>query len=862
MPGRIMGTPPYMAPEQARGESEDVDERADVFSLGSILCEILTRDPAFTGRSLGEIQGKAARGDLADASVRLGGCGADPALIELARHCLVPERDNRPRDARDVSTRITAYLRGVQERLREAELARIAAETRAEEEEKQRLLADRLAVEERLKRLLADRLAVEERSKRRRGLALVGLVFGMMILAGVVWSWIERGAASRRAAAGTALAETRQLYIAASKALPSDLSSWDAARERAKHAKDLLAGADEPALMAEVMTLSDQVEAGRRAAEVEHKLLADLDAIRGELGVHWDDNRADAEYAAAFRAAGLDPDRADPEEVGSRIAAFRSAVEIASVLDDWIAARRRARGQRDEPSWRSLIAVARKADPDPWRNGLRDQLDGGDITALRRLADDVSTLDRQPTPSLILLSRSLKQRGEPERARGVLGRAWRRDPGDFWVNFDSGMVHWDGSSYGRDWQINEAIRFLSAAVSLRPRGFAPYIAFGVAERDRGQYEQAAAAFRKALALNPDSVKAHNNLGMVLKAQGHLDEAVVQYREAIRLGPDAADPHYNLGLALKAQGHLDEAAAQYREAIRLDPDFADAHKNLGNILVAQGRLDEAIAECRKAIKHKPDDAEAHVNLGNILDEQGHFDEAAAAYREAIKHKPDDAAAHGRLGLALFQSGYRAAARDEVRRGHELGSKRPDWRFPSAEWVREAEQALETRLMAVARQQDQPKDNAERLVLADMAYDRGLFSTSARLYDEALTAEPKLVEDRRTEHQYNAARAASLAGSGKGKDEPPPDHEAKAKLRKKAMNWLKAELMVLANALEVDQGKDRPQVAQTLRRWTVTSDLAGIRDAAELEKLPEPERKEWQTLWSDVEGLLKKAGGSSP
>ena len=107
-----MGTPAYMAPEQARGEIDRVDERADVFALGSILCEILTGRPAFTGRSSGEIQRKAARGELADAFARLDACGADAELLALARACLAAEREDRPRDAGGVAARLSVVPGG------------------------------------------------------------------------------------------------------------------------------------------------------------------------------------------------------------------------------------------------------------------------------------------------------------------------------------------------------------------------------------------------------------------------------------------------------------------------------------------------------------------------------------------------------------------------------------------------------------------------------------------------------------------------------------------------------------------------------------------------------------------------------
>ncbi len=107
--GSVMGTPSYMAPEQARGEVDRLDERCDVFALGSVLCEILTGEPAFIGRSSGEIQRKASRGELKDALDRLEASGSDAELIALAKECLAPELEDRPRHAGEVAGRINAY---------------------------------------------------------------------------------------------------------------------------------------------------------------------------------------------------------------------------------------------------------------------------------------------------------------------------------------------------------------------------------------------------------------------------------------------------------------------------------------------------------------------------------------------------------------------------------------------------------------------------------------------------------------------------------------------------------------------------------------------------------------------------------
>ncbi len=415
---------------------------------------------------------------------------------------------------------------------------------------------------------------------------------------------------------------------------------------------------------------------------------------------------------------------------------------------------------------------------------------------------------------------------------------------------------------------------------------------------RGRWDEAVAEYRTAIRLQPDDAGAHNNLGNALADQGKLDEAVAAYRTAIRLQPDDAGAHHNLGTALEGQGKVDEAVAEFRTAIRLQPDLAEAHSNLGTALMAQGKVDEAVAEFRTAIRLQPDNAEAHNSLGNALLDQGKVDEAVAdiphrhpaparlrrgplqprqrperpgevpeaidAYREAIRLKPDYAEAHCNLGLILRGQGDYAGSSRCTAGGTSWAPGRPGWRYPSAQWVADAERlaALAARLPALLKGEDRPKDVADRLALAQMCYDTKRHAAAARFWAEALAADPKLGDDRQAGHRYNAACAAALAGAGQGTDDPKPDDAARARLRGQALDWLKAERAAWAKVLDSSDPQARSLVQQTLQHWQADTDLAGVRDAGALAKLPEAERVAWRSLWADVDALLARSRRVGP
>src|SRR5262249_2093210 len=127
-----------------------------------------------------------------------------------------------------------------------------------------------------------------------------------------------------------------------------------------------------------------------------------------------------------------------------RDAAVREA--LVAALDDWAA----CAGKPQRRNW--LLTMARRADPDPWRDRVRDPAVWDDGAALARLAREQAA---DQSPHLLAALAKRLPGGEKER---LLRRAQERHPEDFWLNFDLGKALQEGKKPG------EAVGFYRAAL--------------------------------------------------------------------------------------------------------------------------------------------------------------------------------------------------------------------------------------------------------------------------------------------------------------------------------------------------------------------------------------------------------------
>jgi eukaryotic-like serine/threonine-protein kinase len=881
--GTAIGTPSYMAPEQAQARPLTWGPSVDIYALGAILYELLTGRPPF-------------RAETASETIR-----------QVISQDPVPPSRLNGKVPRDMETICLKCLN------KEPHLRYVSAEALAAD--LNRFLAGEAIAARPVGRLV--RLA--RRARRRpvfSAVTAVATLFSATLLGGLLWLIYDRESVARTA---------KTEWLAVERASKEDLvemaqwlkaSSWPEARAALERATARLGGRGSDELRRLLNQGLRDLELVNRLEEIR------LERARGDREFKF--SRSDEQYRKVILVAGIGQFPDDPEVVAARIRASNIQNALVAALDHWSSV------TYDPPRKNWVLTVARLADPvsTGWRVLARDPAIRTNESTLIDVIKSAPIAD-QSVPLFLALAKQLNP-GSTARLP-LLTRIQRAHPGDIWANLELGDV------LSNENKLNEAIRYYQAAVSIRPRMALGYFKLGTALSVIGRRVDAVDAWRQALDLDPTHILGHQLLALVLTNLDRHDEAIDRLRAAIRSNPDVATLRAILARILETKGRQDEALTQYRQAVALDPKDAGLQHGLRNILMRMGRGDEARIAWQTALEAKPprhDDWYGYAELCLYLGQEDEYRRARqtllatfgrstnpyVAERTArasllLPATPDElrqAIALAERALAVNRSDYQQVypfflfvqGLAEYRQGkfdRAISTMRGDasrvlgpgprlilsmaqhhnGRFAEArktlaeavvahdwsatqvsdqnDWIfhalrREAECMILPGLPRFLANEYQPRDNDERLALLGVCQFKNRTLALARLYADAFATAPELATNVEVGHRHNAARAAALAGNGHGEDAGNLSPEERSRWRRLACAWLDMDFAICTKKFDTGIAGDRALVRRTLTGWLAEPDFAGVRDRDSLSSLPAEERDEWLALWKKVADLL--------
>jgi tetratricopeptide (TPR) repeat protein len=505
--------------------------------------------------------------------------------------------------------------------------------------------------------------------RNRTGLTVAGLVvFFVASLVGL-GGWAVRDRAARQARVAN------QLELALDRAELFQGQGKPAEALAAFNSAELLAAQApaDPARNARLADLKERLDATARDQE----FVAGFEHIRlrveGQVDVRENSFTSMAAYheiRGAFGHYGIEIGVVPPAEAAARIRGRPGPVcrDLVAALYECL--RTGPRGDAQVRQW--LHAVLDGADADPWRQQVRKALADRNPLVLEQLAREAD-VQTQPPSFLLFVAHSLPTSMRPTRLN-LFRRIQGAHPADLWANQALGDDLYENGKPA------EAVRYLTAALALRPDNPGLYLNLGDALKNAGELGAAITAYQRSIALAPRYGAGHFAIAVCLEDEGRLKDAIAGYREALRINENDFDARSRLSLALKADGRHEDAIAEFHriiadcsKVIERDPENALAWSALGNCYFVLGQYDTAVAHCSRAIELNSELWAPRSKRGLAYLNLGQPQKALTDFSRAIDLAPRYAHLWCNRGLAYSRLGQYEKAVEDGSRALEIDRK---------------------------------------------------------------------------------------------------------------------------------------------------------------------------------------------
>jgi len=228
-----------------------------------------------------------------------------------------------------------------------------------------------------------------------------------------------------------------------------------------------------------------------------------------------------------------------------------------------------------------------------------DAMARGDTEKVQSLLEGALALDPDFASAHMLLGSYYGEVvGKNERALTELAKAYELRQG----TTDGEQRRIEASYYAAQERYEEEADALKVLASLHPDDAGAHQSLAMAYYDLGDLPRSIAELRQVIRLNPFSVRAYSNLVLFLARASSPEEAIRAYREAAQRGIQSPYFYWGLGLAFLSQGKTSEARKQFGRLAEEE----GAYRSLGQLYLArtsiyEGRLGAAVEELQAGMQ---------------------------------------------------------------------------------------------------------------------------------------------------------------------------------------------------------------------------------------------------------------------